>query len=77
MSACFCLGPQPGQPLCPCRMRDVKVINGRYVETKDLGPAPNGGLPTFMTTFPKPEPDKLKGTRVRCPISGADLGPAD
>lgn len=37
--ACFCVGPQNGQPLCPCRMRGVKIKNGRYVQPeKDLGP---------------------------------------
>lgn len=35
---CGCVGPQNGQPLCPCRMRGVQVINGRYVEVRDLGP---------------------------------------
>ncbi len=37
--SCFCVGPQDGQPLCPCRMRDVKIKNGRYVlPERDLGP---------------------------------------
>lgn len=22
MKACFCIGPQPGQTLCPCRLRN-------------------------------------------------------
>ena len=37
-SACFCTGPEDGQPLCPCMMRGVKIVNGRYVKTEDLGP---------------------------------------
>lgn len=37
--ACFCRGPQNGQPLCPCMMRGVRVQNGRYVKVQDLGPA--------------------------------------
>lgn len=41
--ACFCVGPQDGKPLCPCRMQNVKIVNGRYVETLDHGPAPNQG----------------------------------
>jgi hypothetical protein len=36
--SCLCVGPQDGQPLCPCRMRSVKVVDGRYVETIDHGP---------------------------------------
>lgn len=39
--ACNCIGPQNGQPLCPCRMREVRIVDGRYVKTTDLGPAPN------------------------------------
>lgn len=35
---CFCVGPQDGQPICPCRMRNVQVKDGRYVETIDYGP---------------------------------------
>lgn len=36
--ACGCLGPINGQPLCPCQMRNVKVVDGRYVRVEDLGP---------------------------------------
>jgi hypothetical protein len=36
--ACNCIGPQNGQPACPCAMRNVKVVNGRWVRTEDLGP---------------------------------------
>ena len=39
MSSCFCIGPQNGQPLCPCKMRGVRIIDGRYVKVEDLGPA--------------------------------------
>lgn len=42
MSACYCIGPQRGQPLCPCQMRAVRVRGGRYImPERDLGPAPN------------------------------------
>jgi hypothetical protein len=37
IEACFCVGPQNGDPLCPCRMRRVKVKDGRYVEEIDHG----------------------------------------
>ena len=38
--ACACMGPQDGEPLCPCAMRYVKIVNGRYISTsgEDLGP---------------------------------------
>lgn len=39
-TACHCVGPQMGEPVCPCAMRSVRVANGRYVRTTDLGPAP-------------------------------------
>lgn len=38
--SCNCIGPQNGQPVCPCRMRGVEIENGRYIERRDLGPAP-------------------------------------
>lgn len=43
---CFCVGPQNGQPLCPCRMRGVQVKDGPYVEIIDHGPVPRS-LPPF------------------------------
>jgi len=36
--SCGCIGPQNGQPLCPCMMRGVTIENGRYVKKQDLGP---------------------------------------
>lgn len=36
--ACNCIGPQNGQPKCPCAMRNVQVRDGRYVEIIDHGP---------------------------------------
>jgi hypothetical protein len=41
MHACNCIGPQRGEPKCPCMMRGVIVRNGRYIQAEvDLGPAP-------------------------------------
>lgn len=37
--ACNCIGPQDGKPLCPCRMRGLQIVDGRYVEVVDHGPA--------------------------------------
>ena len=37
--ACMCVGPQRGEPLCPCQMRGVIVRDGRYIKPEqDLGP---------------------------------------
>ncbi len=36
--ACNCIGPQDGQPLCPCMMRGIIERDGRYIQPeKDLG----------------------------------------
>lgn len=35
---CNCVGPQAGKPLCPCRMRNITTVGGRYVEIIDRGP---------------------------------------
>lgn len=37
--ACNCVGPRPGDPVCPCRMSALTVRNGRWVEVIDHGPA--------------------------------------
>ena len=37
--ACNCVGPQAGQPLCPCMMAGVAEKDGRWVKPEqDLGP---------------------------------------
>ena len=37
--ACNCVGPQRGEPLCPCQMRGVMIRDGRYIlPEQDLGP---------------------------------------
>lgn len=41
IQSCNCIDPQNGQPLCPCAMRGVQIIDGRYVRVTDLGPAPS------------------------------------
>ena len=42
VSPCYCIGPQNGQPRCPCAMRGVVVRNGRYIQMEvALGPASN------------------------------------
>lgn len=35
---CNCIGPQNGDPVCPCMMRSVRVVDDRYVKIDDLGP---------------------------------------
>lgn len=39
VQACNCIGPQGSDPVCPCEMRNVTVVNGRYVKVIDLGTA--------------------------------------
>lgn len=38
---CACVGPQHGDPLCPCGMRSLEIKDGRYVRVQDFGPAPS------------------------------------
>ena len=47
---CNCIGPQGGQPLCPCMMRGVNVVDGRYIKTTDLGPVTPAPAPSVATT---------------------------
>jgi hypothetical protein len=35
-SSCGCIGPQNGEPYCPCQMRGPRQADGRWV--KDMGP---------------------------------------
>lgn len=35
--ACNCVGPQNGQPKCPCMMKSVRIIDGEYVQITRLG----------------------------------------
>lgn len=40
--ACSCIGPQNGEPRCPCMMRNVVQRDGRWIELeRDLGPVHN------------------------------------
>lgn len=39
-AACHCVGPQNGEPVCPCRMRMVTVEDGKFIERKVLGNVP-------------------------------------
>lgn len=41
VNTCHCVGPQNGEPMCPCRMRrfGVEKRDGRWViPERDLGP---------------------------------------
>ena len=38
--ACFCVGPQNGQPLCPCRMRGLAHRDDIYRITPNVWPWP-------------------------------------
>jgi len=36
--SCHCIGTQNGDPVCPCHMKNLRKVNGRWVETIDHGP---------------------------------------
>lgn len=42
---CGCMGPREGDPVCPCAMKYVKVVDGHYIQFKDLGKV---GDPKFV-----------------------------
>ena len=48
---CNSVDPQNGQPLCPCAMKTVKVVDGRYVQVIDLGEAKSEGVGKWPSTF--------------------------
>lgn len=54
---CGCIGPQNGDPVCPCQMRSVRIVDGRYVRTIDLGPVPASKQCSTLLT--KPAPGKI------------------
>lgn len=33
--ACGCMGPRWGQPLCPCEMKMVEEVNGKWYQIKE------------------------------------------
>ena len=35
--ACCCMGSQNGEPVCPCAMKYVKIVDGHYIQITDLG----------------------------------------
>lgn len=40
-SDCWCMGNDPGMPLCRCDMVDSRQVNGRWINYKDVGPVKN------------------------------------
>lgn len=63
MRACNCIGPQNGEPACPCAMRSVRVVDGRYVRITDLGPAPTDHVALKLGDFEMPDPTKVQAAR--------------
>lgn len=52
-TSCLCVGPQNGEPRCPCAMRKLIVRDGRYIQPEvDLGPVrpEHNGYLTFPPT---------------------------
>lgn len=41
--SCNCIGPQNGEPVCPCMMHHLKIVDGRYVQVIDYGPVVEQG----------------------------------
>lgn len=61
-TACNCIGPQNSEPLCPCAMRDMQIVNGRYQKVIDYGPAQDR---VDVRTYGPPHKDiEVKWTRT-------------
>ena len=64
--ACNCIGPQNGQPKCPCMMRNVIERDGRYIQREvDLGPVVNPYEPETNCLWNGM--DKTKPASLSCP----------
>jgi hypothetical protein len=49
--SCYCMGPQPGYPLCPCQMRGLIQRDGRWIKPEqDMGPVIDPPLPADLYT---------------------------
>lgn len=50
--SCNCIGPQNGEPLCPCQMRGLVQRDGRWVRPeKDMGPVRSETAKRFVAEF--------------------------
>jgi hypothetical protein len=59
--ACNCIGPQRGEPRCPCQMRGVIERDGRWiVPEQDLGPV-RSQTPNPPIGFTRPTPTDTGG----------------
>lgn len=73
LQSCNCIGPQNGQPLCPCMMRGVTQVDGRYIKTQDLGPV--APAPIIQPTCPGCSKPTQRDWRL-CPHCGITLNPS-
>ena len=64
--ACNCIGPQNGDPVCPCQMRGVVEVDGRYVRITDLGPV------ISKISLPEPETPEERVNRLRKELEEAE-----
>lgn len=52
--ACNCIGPQNGEPRCPCMMRGIIQRDGRWVEPeRDLGPVSSAEITEALRAIGK------------------------
>ena len=71
LQSCNCIGPQNGQPLCPCQMRGVVERDGRYVKVSDLGPV----TPVFKKLKCQGCAASIAAIWKHCPHCGIALNP--
>lgn len=60
--SCNCIGPQRGEPRCPCQMRGIIERDGRWiVPEQDLGPVRRLPDPNCSVSFTRPTPTDTGG----------------
>lgn len=64
--SCNCVGPQDGQPLCPCQMRSLIIRDGKWIRPEQVV-AP-------VRPFRQPETDVEKIARLKAEIADLEAG---
>jgi len=76
--ACGCMGPRDGEPVCPCEMRYVRVVDGHYIKVTDLGKVgdPAFSSSTKVDVIITGYNDKIKAIGIVRKLAGINLAEA-
>lgn len=78
MTACACMGPQDGQPVCPCRMKMGDIPGQQWVRFEQLegGPITTGWPPAVLMQDDSRELSKALSNTPGARLSASDAGDA-